>query len=73
LYVFDKRMTVNFSEDAKVLGTCEKCQSPTSSFFNCANLACRKLILLCTDCGAKVANDPCDHTDATSPSPQLTN
>jgi UPF0176 protein len=73
LYVFDKRMTIDFSDDAKVLGSCEKCSSPTSSFFNCANLACRKLILLCTDCGTNVANDPCIHTDATTATPQLTN
>ena len=73
LYVFDKRMTIDFSDNAKVLGSCEKCQSPTSSFFNCANLACRKLILLCSDCGADVANDPCDHTEETAPSAQLAN
>jgi len=73
LYVFDKRMTIDFSDEAKVLGTCEKCESPTSSFFNCANLACRKLILLCTNCGSNVANEPCVHTDATAPSPQLAN
>ncbi len=69
LYVFDKRMTIDFSDDAKVLGSCEKCQGATSSFFNCANLACRKLILLCTDCGSNVANDPCTHTEATAPAP----
>ena len=63
LYVFDNRMTVNFTDEAKVIGACEKCQSPTSKFYNCANLACRKLTLLCENCGSKVENEPCDHID----------
>ena len=50
LYVFDARMNHEFSDDAKVIGTCERCNEPTSKFYNCANLACRKLILLCEGC-----------------------
>lgn len=50
LYVFDGRMNVNFSDDAKTIGECEACSGPTSSFRNCSNLGCRDLILLCDEC-----------------------
>ena len=63
LYVFDKRMSVNFTEDAKTIGSCEKCSAPTSKFFNCSNLACRKLILLCDDHGAEILDETCEHIE----------
>jgi UPF0176 protein len=50
LYLFDARMNHEFSDEVKVLGACERCSAPTSKFHNCANLACRKLILLCDVC-----------------------
>jgi len=50
LYVFDKRMNQEFGKDPKTLGACDHCSAPTSKFYNCANLACRKLILLCENC-----------------------
>ncbi|MHB1251438.1 MAG: oxygen-dependent tRNA uridine(34) hydroxylase TrhO [Acidimicrobiales bacterium] len=50
LYIFDARMNHEFSDHAKVLGECERCAAPTSKYYNCANLACRKLILLCETC-----------------------
>ena len=50
LYIFDSRMNHEFSDDSKTLGECERCASPTSKFYNCANLVCRKLILLCATC-----------------------
>ena len=50
LYIFDGRMNHEFSANPKVIGTCERCEAPTSKFYNCANLACRKLILLCASC-----------------------
>lgn len=50
LYLFDARMHQEFSDAHEVIGRCERCQSPTSQFHNCANLACRKLILLCDEC-----------------------
>ena len=50
LYVFDGRMNINFSQDAKTIGKCEGCQGPTSQFYNCKDLACRDLILLCESC-----------------------
>ena len=62
LYVFDKRMNMDFSENAKTIGECEKCSAPTSQFYNCADLACRDLILLCEDCAAKPENLQCIDT-----------
>jgi UPF0176 protein len=50
LYLFDARMHHEFSEHSTVLGACERCGTPTSQYHNCANLACRKLILLCGEC-----------------------
>jgi UPF0176 protein len=59
LYVFDDRMNIEFTDKAKTIGECEKCQAPTSSFRNCANLACRDLILLCDDCAGNEENLAC--------------
>ena len=50
LYLFDARMHQEFSDHSKVIGACERCGGPTSQYHNCANLACRKLILLCGEC-----------------------
>ena len=50
LYIFDSRMNREFSPEAKVLGSCERCDTATSKYYNCANLDCRKLILLCGEC-----------------------
>ena len=50
LYIFDARMNHEFSDDYRTLGRCERCDAPTSTFHNCENLACRKLILLCAAC-----------------------
>jgi UPF0176 protein len=50
LYLFDARMHQEFSDHASIIGRCERCDAPTSQYYNCANLACRKLILLCDAC-----------------------
>ena len=54
LYVFDKRMHMEFTDDAAVIGQCVRCAAPTSKFENCSNLACRELTLYCAEC----ASDP---------------
>ena len=51
LYVFDNRMAVQFSADAKVLGRCVECETPTSRMQNCSDLACREQLVVCADCG----------------------
>lgn len=59
LYLFDSRMNHEFSDQSKTLGQCERCASPTSKFYNCANLACRKLILLCATCQSDNVSTNC--------------
>jgi UPF0176 protein len=50
LYVFDRRMHVEFSDHAKTLGECVRCGTSTSKFENCSNPACRNLQLFCAEC-----------------------
>lgn len=50
LRVFDNRMTVNFSENAKTIGECTHCQGKTSNFENCALAECNNLVLICESC-----------------------
>ena len=50
LYVFDDRMSVEFSDHAKVLGTCIHCGNPTSNYENCALKSCNELVLVCDTC-----------------------
>jgi UPF0176 protein len=52
LYVFDRRMHLEFSDKAKTLGTCIRCSAPTSKFENCSNPSCRTLNLYCSECAA---------------------
>lgn len=63
LYIFDKRMNQEFGDETKVIGECDHCASPTSKFYNCANLRCRKLILLCETCSTLDSSIMCtpDH------------
>ena len=59
LYVFDKRMTHNFSDEALTIGECENCSGPTSSFRNCQGAGCKDLVLLCDSCFTDPANLKC--------------
>lgn len=52
LYVFDKRMHVEFGAGAESIGRCVACGESTPEFVNCADLACRKLYLRCAECTA---------------------
>src|SRR5699024_8845337 len=52
LYVFDKRMHVEFGENVESIGHCVSCEAKTPEFVNCSNIACRKQYLRwakCTD------------------------
>jgi UPF0176 protein len=62
LYVFDKRMGVKFSDNAKDIGACVHCGKKTSNYENCANLACNDLILICENC--KTSDTLCAHCAA---------
>ena len=49
LFVFDDRMQMGFSKDAKDIASCEKCGKKTSHQINSTNVR-RKLHVMCEDC-----------------------
>jgi len=55
LYVFDKRMSVDFSDHAAVLGHCQVCGEATKNMLNCRDLSCREQLVVCPDCVAAAA------------------
>jgi UPF0176 protein len=61
LRVFDDRMTVDFSDHAKVIGECSHCAGPTNNYENCAWANCNDLVLICLHC--KQNPDLLFHTD----------
>ncbi|MGG5752014.1 rhodanese-related sulfurtransferase [Zafaria sp. Z1313] len=67
LYVFDRRMHVEFSPDAETIGRCVGCEGPTSKFENCAEPSCRRLRLFCADCAADAALRLCPECAGTAP------
>jgi UPF0176 protein len=50
LYVFDNRMAVKISDQAKDIGQCIHCHTPTSNYENCAYQPCNTLVLICSIC-----------------------
>jgi UPF0176 protein len=60
LHVFDRRLKIEFSNDAKVLGMCDLCSAPTAQFHNCSNLACHKWTLVCSACEAASPTISCN-------------
>ena len=71
LYTFDARMKIDFSDHTKVIGTCEKCDAPTSQFRNCNTASCHQLILLCDGCAALDSNLSCNHDQSKARSSEL--
>ncbi len=59
LYVFDKRMHMEFEPGAQSLGTCTECGEPTPRYVNCAEQSCRQLFLCCESCTESGARDHC--------------
>lgn len=55
LYVFDRRMAVDFSPDAVTIGECERCGAPANRFVNDETSKSRDLVLLCPECAAAAA------------------
>ena len=55
LYVFDQRMSVDFSDHTAVLGTCQVCGEGTKNMLNCRDLSCREQLVACPDCVAVAA------------------
>jgi len=67
LYVFDGRMGLKFSDQAKDIGVCIHCQGKTSNYENCANLACNNLVLICDSCktSKETCSDACQKVNQT--------
>jgi UPF0176 protein len=53
LRVFDDRISVNFSDQAKTIGECVHCGGKTSNYENCADVSCNDLVLICKNCMKK--------------------
>jgi len=66
LYTFDARMAIDFSDESKVIGECEMCSSATKQFYNCANISCHELVLLCETCAVNQSNKYCSHEKVNS-------
>lgn len=60
LYVFDDRMALNFSDNPKVIGSCELCESPTAELHNCTDPGCKTLAVICETCHDKHIDRICD-------------
>ncbi|GAA1546226.1 UPF0176 protein [Microbacterium ginsengiterrae] len=52
LYVFDRRGSIDFSDDAAVIGTCVGCGAATNRTANCPDPSCRAQFVVCASCGA---------------------
>ncbi len=64
LYVFDERLTVAFSDDAKDIGTCTHCGDNTSNYENCSNPECNHLVLICKSCSNHTLCTACTYQQA---------
>jgi len=71
LYIFDDRISIDFSDKAKVLGECDKCSAPTKTFKNCKTSTCHQLILLCDTCAELPSNQSCTHDPSRNRDPEL--
>jgi len=71
LFTFDDRLTIDFSNDVKMIGTCKRCEAKTKSFRNCLNDNCHQLVLLCDECYANHKGLPCKHDRETKANREL--
>jgi UPF0176 protein len=55
LYVFDNRMSIDFSDDAAVIGHCYLCGTATNQMQNCRDLGCREQLVVCEEHAAQTA------------------
>ena len=62
LYVFDQRMSVDFSDNPAVLGRCRECLEPTHHMLNCRDPSCREQLVACAACTALAAPACAQHS-----------
>lgn len=56
MYVFDGRRSVEFSDDAAVVGECDRCGGPTKDVIDCSDLACLAQLVRCAECAQVTAD-----------------
>jgi UPF0176 protein len=49
LYVFDNRISINFSDDTATIGRCYRCGEATSRIENCSEPSCHEQRVVCAD------------------------
>ncbi|HRO29332.1 rhodanese-related sulfurtransferase [Citricoccus sp.] len=59
LAVFDRRMRVEFSDRAAVVGRCSLCGTPTAELRNCADASCKTLDTVCDGCAEAAPDRVC--------------
>ena len=59
LYVFDRRLKMEFGRDHEILGRCDHCSTATEEFYNCEINSCRDRVLVCDDCAENLASIRC--------------
>lgn len=71
LFVFDDRLTVPISDEpTETVGRCHRCDTPSESYYNCANMDCNELFLACTGCLAHYkgsCSDSCQQSERLRP------
>jgi UPF0176 protein len=55
LYVFDNRMSIDFTDNATVIGHCYRCGADTKHMQNCGDLSCREQLVVCGEHAASTA------------------
>jgi UPF0176 protein len=55
LYVFDERKSIEFSDEAEVIGHCYLCDARTSRMENCGESTCRVQLVVCDEHAAATA------------------
>ncbi len=62
LYVFDKRVTMHFEDPDihEIIGRCQKCDTPSEQYVNCANLMCHDHFICCKNCLEKNGSAFCN-------------
>jgi UPF0176 protein len=71
LYVFDNRMTEQFTDGYQRVGVCVGCGTSSERFGNCAVTDCHKQLIICQQCSTRpiFCNHTCQQTFATEKVP----
>jgi UPF0176 protein len=61
LYTFDDRISIEFSKDFKKIANCEECDAAAYRYYDCPNVPCNSINLLCVNCSEKMSKTSCQH------------